>query len=188
MVITRKQWETAGWTLLIFVLFVVTLRLMGRISFCECGLGLWTGNPAGSDTSQLFADPYSWSHFLHGIIFYWVARKVFPRLKIQHWFLLALITEVGWEIWENTPFIINRYRETTAALGYTGDSIFNSLGDVCFMMIGFAIAHTISWRWAIGLFFVVELIMLLLYRDNLTLNVLMLIYPIDVIREWQMGL
>jgi len=186
--ITRQQWETAGWTLLILVIFAFILHLMGRIPFGTDGIGLWTSNAQGNDTSQLFADPYSWSHFLHGIIFYWVARRLFPRLKLHHWFFIALLTEVGWEIWENTPFIINRYRETTAALGYTGDSIFNSVGDVFFMMIGFAVAHKISWRWAIGLFIVVELIMLLLYRDNLTLNVLMLIYPIDVIREWQMGL
>lgn len=169
----------------LIVLHGIILSLMGRIAWCECGLGLWTSDAWGSDTSQHFADPYSTSHVLHGIIFYLILRYAVPKLS-QGWrLIIAIIVEIGWEILENSPIIINRYREATAALGYTGDSILNSVGDVLCVLLGFYIAYKLPWKWTLVITIIIELIMLYLFRDNLTLNVVMLVYPIEAIKEWQ---
>jgi hypothetical protein len=98
-----------------------------------------------------------------------------------------MLVEAGWEILENSPIIIDRYRSATASLGYNGDSIVNSTGDLLSCAVGYALAQRIGWKWSIGLFVVIELVMLLMIRDNLTLNVIMLLYPIEAIKRWQGG-
>lgn len=140
----------------------------------------------GSASSQNVADPYSSSHFLHGIIFYALLLVIAYRLSLRARMMIALMMEIGWELLENSPLIIERYRSATASLGYTGDSIVNSVSDVLFMLVGFWVASRVSWKWSVVLVLVTELVMLWLYRDNLTFNVIMLLRPIDAILQWQM--
>ena len=181
---TNRQFLVTFSTLV--ALFVLTLHWMGRVPWCECGLGLWTSSAWSTSTSQHLADPYSASHILHGIIFFAALRLIFRRIPMRYIFLIAMLIEIGWEIFENTPLIINRYRDATASLDYYGDSILNSLGDLGFAALGFWMA--VRWPWWATLLFVIlaELIMLWLIRDNLTLNILMLLYPVESIRNWQM--
>ena len=167
--------------------FATILHFMGRIPYCTCGLKLWTWDAWGSESSQNFMDPYSSSHFLHGIIFFALLALVARRMSITTKLWISIALEMAWELLENSPLIIDRYRAATASLGYTGDSILNSTSDVLFMMLGFWLAWRLKWQWSLAILIATELIMLWLYRDNLTLNVLMLVTPIDAVREWQMS-
>lgn len=178
------------WTVFLIALFVVfgaALYAMGRLPWCACGLKLWTGDAWGSASSQHFADPYSTSHFIHGILFFAILVPLAAHIALRWRVSLAMLLEMGWEILENSPLIINRYRVATASLGYTGDTILNSVGDVLFMLLGFWMALRLPWKWSAALVILIECVMLLLYRDNLTLNILMLLTPIDAVRQWQMG-
>ena len=166
---------------------MLILMAMVRSFLTESGFGLWTWNPSSSDTSQLFGDPYSFSHILHGIIFYAVLSLLFRKMPVMQKLLIAAGIEVAWEIIENTPLIIDRYRTATAALGYTGDSILNSLGDTLFCLLGFWIAWKWKWQWTLAFAVLIEIIMALTIRDNLTLNVLMLLFPLEAVKEWQTG-
>jgi hypothetical protein len=140
-----------------------------------------------ADNSQQIADWYSFSHMIHGMIFCAVLGWLLPRVALPWRLALAVAIECGWELLENSPLIIDRYRAATIAIGYTGDSILNSMSDVAMMAFGFWIASRLRWRWTLGLAVLMELGTLLLIRDNLTLNVLMLVWPIDGIRTWQAG-
>ncbi len=180
--------RAALWTLLILVATAAVLLAMGRPPICACGtVALWEPSAASPRTSQMLADWYSPSHLVHGFLFYaalwWVARS----RPAEHRFLVALLVEVGWEIIENTPLIIDRYREATAAIGYTGDSVINSLSDVAMMALGFFAARRLPLWVSVLLVLLLELVPLLLIRDNLTLNVWMLLAPNDAIRAWQSG-
>jgi len=180
----RYLYASAG----IVVFFVLVLYLMGRIPFCECGaVRFWGGVRLNSEMSQQFADIYSPSHFLHGVAFFWVLwtfrKKI--SLSLGAMFLAALVVEAGWEIFENTDFIINRYREVTISYDYYGDSISNSVGDVIFMALGFLFAARTPWWASVAAVLVFELGILYLIRDNLTLNVIMLVYPFESILRWQ---
>lgn len=135
--------------------------------------------------SQHLVDAYSLSHVLHGVIFYFAMRLFPKRVGFVPRFSIAMLIEACWEIVENSPIIINRYRAATVSLGYEGDSIGNAIGDLGSAAVGFLIAWKIGWRWSLAFFAASELFMLWWIRDNLTLNVLMLIYPIDAIRQWQ---
>lgn len=173
---------------LLLILTGLVLRLEGRIWWCACRTPTpFSTNVASSHNSQHLLDAYAFSHLLHGIIFFWVLRLIFPKLKAAWALLVALAIEAGWEILENSPMVIERYRAATASLGYSGDSIVNSLGDILSCAVGFWLARQIGWRWSIALFVAVELVMLYLIRDNLTLNVIMLLYPIQAIKQWQIG-
>jgi hypothetical protein len=180
-----RHWLASG---AVAVGMILTLWMMGRIWWCACR----TPTPFSTDVnsahnSQHLLDPYAFSHLLHGIIFYWGLRLIF-RGRIRAWWLaIALLIEAAWEVVENSPMIIERYRAATASLGYEGDSIVNSTGDLLACLLGFVLARWIGWRGSIALFVVVELAMLAWIRDNLTLNVIMLLYPIDAIRQWQLG-
>jgi hypothetical protein len=166
--------------------FVAVLHFEGMLPWCKYGLGLWSQAQTHC-TSQHLLDPYSLSHVLHGVIFYWVLRP-FARRADLHWRLIAaLALEIGWEVLENSPWVIERYRANTASLDYRGDSILNSLGDVASAVIGFIVAARFSWKISLALFVAFELLLLYLARDNLTLNVLMLIMPIEAIKDWQLG-
>jgi hypothetical protein len=160
---------------------------MGRIAWGKHGPGLWTSESQGQNTSQLFADPYSFTHLVHGIVFFgvlWLFRRWIP---LRWRLIIALLVEVGWELLENSPFVINRFRAATVSLDYTGDSILNSVGDVTFCLLGFFLASRLSWKWAVALVVLSEVGLLLLIRDNLLLSIVMLLYPIRAIKDWQMG-
>ena len=147
--------------------------------------GLWDNNIWGSENSQRLADVYSFSHIIHGIIFYVLLSLVARKLPLKYRFVGALLIEALWEILENSPLIINRYREATIALGYVGDSILNSICDIGMVIIGFIIAKSYKAWVSIMLIIVLEIGCLFWVRDNLTLNVIMLVHPIEAIKIWQ---
>jgi hypothetical protein len=159
---------------------------MGRHPICTCGtIELWVGQRDSPKTSQMLADWYSLSHILHGLLFYAALWLVARRWPVQWRFLTAMLIEAAWELTENTPFVIDRYRTATTALGYNGDSIVNSMSDIVMMAIGFLIARKLPLWGSILLVIVLELIPLYVIRDNLTLNVWMLLWPTDAVRAWQ---
>ena len=167
---------------------VVWLRFEGRVWWCKSGgLAPWSGGINSEHTSQHFFDPYSFSHLLHGLLFYGLFKLVAGRLRWDARLVLAIALECLWEVFENSEFVINRYRQATVSLGYEGDSILNSLGDIASCAVGFLIASRLPVKWSIALYLGVELALLILYRDNLFLNVIMLIHPFEAIKSWQMG-
>lgn len=164
------------------------LYLMGRPLICTCGsIDLWVGEPNSSRTSQMLSDWYSPSHIVHGFLFFAGLWLVARRWPLERRFLVALAIEAAWEIVENTPLIINRYREETAALGYTGDSVLNSMSDIAMMIAGFLLARRLPVWASVAIVLVLELVPLFAIRDNLTLNVWMLLAPNEAIQAWQSG-
>jgi len=185
-ILRRRHWPAAA-MLLLLAATVWQLRRQGRIWFCECGqLRFWTSEADGPHTSQHLADPYSFTHFLHGLLLFWLVTWALRRWKWPWQCWAALAIEAAWEIIENTQLVIGRYRET-AALGYNGDSILNSLGDIGACWLGLEVARRIGWRGTWVLFFVIEAVLITTIRDSLLLSVLMLVSPIDAVREWQLG-
>ena len=179
-------------TIGIIAFFTFLLFLMGQPSICECGyVKFWHGITQSSENSQHITDWYTFSHIIHGFAFYWFLwflGKRWPFLQpLGVRFVLALFMETSWEIFENTDFIINRYRETTISLDYYGDSIINAVGDVLAMALGFISAHRLPIWIIIALTLALELFVGYWIRDNLALNILMLIYPFDAILQWQQG-
>jgi hypothetical protein len=167
---------------------VAGLMLMGRPWICPCGsVKLWHGVIDSSETSQHLLDWYSATHILHGVLFFAGLRFVLPRLALARVALMALAIEVGWELIENTPVIVERYRVQALARGYSGDSILNSLSDSAMAMIGFGLASRLPVRITIGLVLAVEIGLAAMVRDNLSLNILQLIHPVPAISEWQAG-
>jgi len=166
----------------------VVLRAMGRTWWCACESSIpWTWDINTSHNSQHLFDPYSLTHVLHGVIFFAVLKLLLPKVTAGRRFLIAVIIESGWEILENSPLIIERYRAATISLNYYGDSIANSLSDIVACAIGYWLARMIGWRWSVALFIAVEVFLLMTIRDCLTLNVLMLLHPSDAIMQWQTG-
>lgn len=183
----NKTWPLVA-IALVLVVTAFELRNQGRLWFCSCGnLYLWSANVWSSDNSQHLFDPYSFTHLLHGVIFFWILAWIIPRLSLIWRLWLAISMEALWEVVENSDFIIQRYREETAALGYQGDTIVNSLGDILICGVGFVLAYCLGIRRSLVLFVVTEVALLLWIRDSLILNVVMLIYPIEGIKEWQAG-
>lgn len=180
-----------GYWLIAFALVVVMAAIlfwMGRSPICECGtVKLWVPTVHGPDNSQHLADWYTPSHIIHGFLFYALGWFFLRRNPPGDRLIAAVVIEAAWEILENSPIIIDRYREATIALGYTGDSIVNSVADVAWMILGFAIARRIPVWTTIAIALAFELLTLIVIRDNLTLNVLMLVWPVDAIRVWQGG-
>ena len=165
------------------------LYLMGRPPICTCGeIDLWVGKVNSSRTSQMLSDWYSASHIVHGFLFYGTLWLVARKWPVERRFVAAVTIEAAWEIVENTPLIINRSREATAALGYNGDSVLNSVSDIAMMGLGFLLARKLPAWVSVAVVLVLELIPLLVIRDNLTLNVWMLLAPNDAIRGWQTAL
>lgn len=174
------------WGLLILVAAAAILLAMSRPPICTCGeVALW--GPVGPRQSQMLADWYSPSHIVHGFLFYAALHFLAPRWPVERRFLVALLVETAWELIENTPAVIDRYREATIALGYSGDSILNNMSDIAMMALGFLAARKLPWWASVLLVLVLELVPLIVIRDNLTLNVWMLLAPSDAIRAWQGG-
>jgi hypothetical protein len=164
------------------------LRFQGRLWICSCGRVLpWLGDAWSSETSQQLFDPYSFTHVLHGFVFCGLLAWGLPRVSLTWRLCLAVAAEAAWEVIENTNFVINRYRETTAALGYNGDTIINSLGDIVACAAGFLLARKIGLLRTIIVFAATEAVLLFWIRDSLLLNVLMLIYPSETLKAWQAG-
>jgi hypothetical protein len=170
----------------VIVLQVVIMYWMGRIPICECGyVKLFEPIANGPGNSQHLADWYTPSHIIHGFLFYGLAHLVLRRRPIAARMLLALVIEVGWELLENSPIIIDRYRTATISLDYYGDSILNSAMDTIFMVLGFLLAWRAPVAATIAIAVIFELFTGWLIRDNLTLNVLMLVYPLEAVKAWQ---
>ena len=184
---TRRQSTWLG-AVAIAPVAAAILWLMGRPPLCKCGrIDWWVNSAHSARTSQMLADWYSPSHVLHGILFYAALWLVARRWPVERRFQVAVLVEAAWEVVENSPLIISRYRESTIALGYDGDSILNSMSDIAMMAAGFFAARKLPLWATVALAALLELVPLLVIRDNLTLNVWMLLAPNDAIRNWQSG-
>lgn len=173
---------------------VVVPLLMGlalwaekRMLFCSCGeFKFWVGDTCSSSNSQQLFDPYSFTHILHGILLFWIVALLWRRRSNLTQLCIALALEAAWEVFENTKFVIDRYRAETAALGYEGDTIVNSLGDLACALVGFLVARKLGLRWSLLFFVLVEIVLTIWIKDSLLLQFLMLISPVESIKLWQM--
>ena len=185
---SRLSWR---WLATAFVLVLIAgavLLAMGQVPICKCGyVKLWHGVVYSSENSQHLSDWYTFSHLIHGFAFYGLLWLVGRRWPIGVRLVLAVLIESGWEIFENTDMVINRYCEVTISLDYYGDSVINSMSDITAMVLGFIAASRLPIWTTVLLTVVMELVVLYYIRDNLTLNILMLVYPLDSIKHWQSG-
>lgn len=195
-----RRWWVWGAAAFVIVAGAAAIELaMGRVPWCRCGyVKLWHGIVLSSENSQHLSDWYTPSHVIHGIGFYWlawlVARRQPPQgfglaslLPLQGRFVAAVLLEAVWEVFENTPLVINRYRAATIALDYFGDSIVNSTADIVAMMLGFWLARRAPVWVSLGFVIVMETVVAVIIRDNLALNIIMLIHPFEAIKQWQVG-
>jgi hypothetical protein len=172
--------------MMVVAVSVAILWAMGRPPICTCGtVELW--GEVGPKQSQMLADWYSPSHIIHGFLFYALLHLTWRASTFEQRFPVALLIEAAWEIAENTPMVIDRYREATIALGYSGDSILNNVSDIAMMAVGFLAARRLPVWASVLIVLVLELVPLIVIRDNLALNIIMLLAPSDAILNWQAG-
>ena len=185
--LTRRAlpyWLTAG----VIVAAAIVLLALGRVPYCTCGyVKLWEGVVKSPGNSQHLSDWYTPSHLIHGFIFYWLAWLVAPKAPLGWRLLAATLVEAAWEILENSPLIIDRYRAVTISLDYYGDSVLNSVSDMLTMVVGFLLAARLPVWLTIAIAVGFEVLTTLLIRDGLALNVLMLVWPVAAVRAWQAG-
>ena len=175
--------------LAIVALMVFQLFYQGRLWWCrDDSYTLWSGAVLSRHNSQHLFDPYTFTHVLHGVLYFWIISLIFKRMPLIWRLWLAISVECAWEVLENTNLVIERYRAVTISLDYFGDSIANSLGDVLSCAVGFVIAQKLKLWWSLALFIVTESILLFWIHDSLLLNIVMLVYPIEAIKTWQMNL
>lgn len=180
--------RAAAAALLILFATGAILLWMGQPAICTCGMvELWVDSAGSARTSQMLADWYSLSHIIHGFLFYGFLWLVARRWPVEWRFVAALVIEAGWEIVENTPMVIDRYREATIAVGYAGDSVVNSFSDIAMMAIGFVAAARLPLWASAAAVLLLEIAASVAIRDNLTLNIWMLLAPNEAIRGWQAG-
>ncbi len=167
-------------------IFVAILFAMDRPPICACGtVKLWHGIVQSSENSQHIADWYTMSHIIHGFIFFGLGRLLLKKWQLGLALCAAILVEGAWEILENSPIIIDRYREVTISYGYAGDSIINSVFDLVWMIFGFFLASRLPWKITLGLALLFEIFTAYMIRDNLALNVMMLVAPVERVKEWQ---
>ncbi len=177
--------------LAVFGVFLIaaTLYLWGQPAICTCGeVKLWIGSIFDSGNSQHIADWYTLSHILHGVLIALGGRLLFPRVRFETLFLVAIVTGVGWEIVEHTEFVLGAFRATTVNQGYYGDSILNAVADYIWMMGGFFAASAMRTLYVVIAVAVLELSAAFIARDSLTLSTLMLLFPVDAVETWQQEL
>jgi hypothetical protein len=180
------QWLAAAAGVLL--LQALLLRLMGQPLICACGVvRLWYSGVSGPETSQQVFDWYSFTHMVHGIGLYFVAYRLWRGKPASARFVLALGIEAGWEVFENTPFVIDRYRQLALAQGYFGDSILNSLADTVTAAFGFALARVLPVWASVVTAVLLEILLIVMVRDSLTLNIIQLVFASDIISDWQVG-
>ena len=186
--VTNRRWLLPVVLIVLLVpLTALALWAEGRMFFCECGeFEFWVGDTCSSQNSQQLFDPYSFTHILHGFLLFWLVALVFKNRSPAWQLTLAAILEALWEILENTSFIIDRDRAQTAALGYTGDTVINSLGDLFCAIAGVLLARRLGWFHSLIAFLVIEVVLLIWIRDSLLLQLLMLVYPVNALKLWQM--
>jgi len=174
---------------LAIVVVTASLQLaMGRSAVYAHGpVRLWVGDVNSDQNSQQLADPYTFSHVVHGALFYGLTHLTMGAASTGARVIVAVAIESAWEAYENTDTVINRYRAATIALGYYGDSVLNSIADIVACLIGFLLASRLRWWWTVSWVVATEILLAIAIRDNLTLNILMLIHPFDAIRRWQLG-
>ncbi len=174
--------------LLIVIAAVVILQIQGRVWWCQAGdLAPWSWDIWSTHNSQHIIDPYSFTHVLHGVLEFWLIGLVFRRMPIVWRLALAVFIESSWEVAENSAAVIERYRSATISLDYFGDSIINSIADIACCSMGFLIAHKLRFWRSFALFVVTEILLIIFIRDSLIINIIMLLFPVEAIKTWQMG-
>jgi hypothetical protein len=172
----------------LIVLQALVLLALGQPPICTCGtIKLWTGDVSGPENSQQLTDWYTYTHIVHGFVLYFLLWLIAPRMPIGLRFVLAVGLEASWEMIENTPFIIDRYRQSALAQGYVGDSIVNSVFDTLAGAFGFVLARILSVWSTVVVMVVMELFVGFMIHDNLTLNIIQLVHPSAAISHWQAG-
>lgn len=181
--------ETDVAVVVALVALTATLEVgMGRsLKYNNGPIRLWVGDVNSDQNSQQIFDPYSFTHVIHGALFYGVTYVTMGPASVGARAVMAIAIESAWEVYENTDTVINRYRAATIALGYYGDSVTNSIADILCCLIGFVLARKLAWWWTVSWVVATEIALAITIRDNLALNIIMLIRPIEAIKQWQLG-
>ena len=184
-ILSSPSWQI-GFIVAVLALQALALHLMGRLTICACGyVKFWEGDPVGPGNSQHLTDWYTFSHLLHGFWLYFLLWLVFRQLPVGARLSVAVVLEAAWEILENSPFIIDRYRAGTISLNYYGDTIVNSLSDTLSAILGFLFAAWVPPAATIAAGVAIEVGLALAIRDNLALNIVMLVHEVPWIKAWQ---